>query len=514
MTQREGRDRAGPIDLLRGDTTGLAVYGVEATRRIEALARATSPSPPLMERAGLACARLALAIAPDAKTILVAVGPGNNGGDGLVAARHLLLAGKRVQAVMTREGTGMPDDARRALAAAQQAGVPLRDAWPDGDDPPSLVIDALLGIGAQGAPRGRLDAVWHAVAACPAPRLAVDVPTGLDADLGTLAPAGRCLSARNTLTFLTVKPGLLTGHGRDACGRIWFDDLGVKPDASVEPSARLTGTRLDHTYGERAHAHHKGSFGDVITVGGAAGMTGALLLAARAALYAGSGRVYAVPLDGFDGAGHAAEIMWRDPTLLADRAAVGSAVVVAGCGGGTEVRDRLSGLLASAPRLVIDADGLNAITGDPKLARAAEHRASRGWSTVLTPHPLEAARLASLASADAVQAHRLAVANRLADRFGAVVVLKGSGSVVAGGGTPWLNVSGNALLATAGSGDVLAGWIAGAWAARRTSIDSPAALAALVASVVWRHGRAADDARAEGCRTLPAGDLARRILGD
>ncbi len=512
MTRRGSTPRGtGPVDVLAHETAGLQLFDVEATRHIEALAQASSPSPSLMERAGLACARLALAVAPHATSIVVAVGPGNNGGDGLVAARHLHGAGKAVHAVLSRDGTAMPDDARRAFDAARQAGVPLLDHWPAADDVPSLVIDALLGIGANGEPRGRLETLWQAVANCPAPRLAVDLPSGLEPDLGTDSVGGRLLAARNTLTLLTLKPGLLTAQGRDACGRIWFDDLGFAPHDTVAARARLAGGGSYAMGGKRRHAQHKGSFGDVIAVGGASGMTGALLLAARSALAAGCGRAYAVALGAFDGAGHAPEVMWRDAALLADRQALEHAVVVAGCGGGTTVREVLAPLLSSSPRMVIDADALNAIASDPMLAAATERRASRGWSTVLTPHPLEAARLLGLPGSGAVQADRLGAAERLAQRFGAVVVLKGSGTVIAGGHTTWINPSGNALLATAGAGDVLAGWIGGAWSAGRSAIDCRDRLAALVAAVVWRHGRVADNARAHGRRTLTASDLINRI---
>ncbi len=500
-----------PKELLAGDAAGLALHGVAASRQIEAAAQALSPEPSLMERAGLAVAKVAMAVEPHARSIVVAVGPGNNGGDGLVAARHLAAAGKRVVAVLSRDGDAMPRDARRALEAARDAGVPMLDAWPEADNAnnkqPALVIDALLGIGAQGELRGRLAAVWRSVEGCPAPRLAVDVPSGLDADRGTPC-AGRVLAARDTLTLLSAKPGLFMADGRDASGRIWFDDLGV--DSSlVEPTSRLTGAGLDcSTRTTRSHAGHKGSFGDVVVVGGARGMSGALLLAARAALESGAGRVYAVPLDAIDGAPLAPALMWRDTSLLADREWLARATVVTGCGGGSRIRDVLAPLIAIAPRLVIDADALNALADDPSLARLAARRAGKGMETVLTPHPLEAARLLGLPDARAVQADRLDAARHLAQRYGAVVALKGSGTVIDDGATtPWVNASGNALLATAGTGDVLAGWIGGLWSSSRASVKGAPTLSALVAAVVWRHGLAADRALEQRRRVLPASAL-------
>jgi hydroxyethylthiazole kinase-like uncharacterized protein yjeF len=498
-----------PRELLAGDTTRLALHDVEASRRLEAAARASSPEPSLMERAGLGVARLALALEPHARSIVIAVGPGNNGGDGLVAARHLHAAGKRVTAVLTRDGDAMPPDARRAFAAAREAGVPMQEHGPDSSsaERPALVIDALLGIGAQGRARGRLADLWRSVQACEAPRLAVDVPSGLDADRGTPLDSG-VLSARDTLTLLSVKPGLFMAQGRDACGRIWFDDLGV--DATLAPPrARLAGRGLDaRVHAMRQHAQHKGSFGDVVVVGGARGMSGALLLAARAALAAGAGRVYAVALDPVDAAPIAPELMWRDASRLADRAWLAQATVVAGCGGGSRVREALAPLLSIAPRIVIDADGLNAIADDPLLAKLASRRAAQGWATVFTPHPLEAGRLLGEQDARAIQADRLDAARRLAQRYGALVSLKGSGTIVDDGiAAPWVNPSGNALLATAGTGDVLAGWIGGAWSSHRDAIDNPAALSALVAGAVWRHGYAADRALEHGLGVLPASAL-------
>lgn len=494
--------------------TGLIVlHSVAATRRIEALAQSSLPSslPSLMERAGLAVARLALATEPNARSIVVAVGPGNNGGDGLVAARHLHRAGKTVRVVSAGDIDKLPADARLACDAAQQAGVPMAASWPV--TAPTLVIDALLGLGARGAPRGRLAQVWLDVQRCAAPRLAVDVPSGLDADHGNPATPS-VLKARDTLTLLTVKPGLFMAQGRDACGRVWFDDLGVADViTSVEPTARLCGRDLDTMNLGRLHAQHKGSFGDVAIVGGARGMGGALVLAARAALGAGAGRVYAVGLDTIDASAAAPELMLRDLAALDDRAWLAQTTVVAGCGGGPRMIDLLPALLANAARLVLDADALNALSNNTALAQQAARRASKGLMTVLTPHPLEAARLLGLPNTASVQADRLGAAQHMAERFNSVVVLKGSGTVIA---TPsdlaWINPSGNALLGTAGTGDVLAGWIGGLWSTHRAWVDNTASLARLAAAAVWRHGHAGDVALAAGRQTLSASSLVKLMV--
>jgi hydroxyethylthiazole kinase-like uncharacterized protein yjeF len=312
--------------------------------------------------------------------------------------------------------------------------------------------------------------------------LAVDLPSGLHPDTGALlGPAA--VRAGATLALLTLKPGCCTGHGRDHVGELWLDNLGVTADA---PTAWLSGPPLGPP---RRHAAHKGSFGDVAVVGGAPGMVGAAWLAARAALAAGAGRVYCSLLDPqaatLDPA--RSELMARTAWWQSPPALLAQSTVVCGCGGGEAVRDALPPLLSHAGRLVLDADALNALAADPGLQPLLRARAARGRATLLTPHPLEAARLLQTGPAE-VQRDRLAAARQLAADTGAAVLLKGSGSVIAAAGrTPHINPTGNAALATAGTGDVLAGWAAGLWA------QQPEAAAADVAvAAAWQHGRAAD----------------------
>ncbi|MEO7954772.1 MAG: NAD(P)H-hydrate dehydratase, partial [Polaromonas sp.] len=254
------------------------------------------------------------------------------------------------------------------------------------------------------------------------------------------------------------------------------------------------------------HASHKGSFGDVAVIGGQSSaaatvhMTGAALLAARAALHAGAGRVF-VALLGADGPRVDTlqpELMFRTPEALD----LNNQVVVCGCGGGEAVKSVIARVLSSATRAVLDADALNAIATNPKLQTLLAARHGRGYRTVLTPHPLEAARLAG-STAGAVQADRLGTAAELAQRFQCVVVLKGSGSIIAAPGqTSRVNASGNALLATAGTGDVLAG-MTGAYMSRGPG-DFEAAC-----SAVFAHGRRADTWTAHNPhRSLTAAELA------
>lgn len=505
------------------------LYGAEPTRTIEKTASASLPAHALMARAGSSVAQLARALAPHARCIWVACGPGNNGGDGLVAATHLHRwadttgNATNVVATLCADPTRLPSDAAHALAQAQAAGVRMADKPPDACD---LVIDALLGIGQLRPPTGRLAEHLECLQNTPATLLCVDVPSGLDADSGQhlLGTREQALPGRrHTLTLLTLKPGLFTADGRDQAGTVWFDDLGVFAPPDVPISAVLHGAAPAR---ERPHASHKGSQGDVVVIGGqdialqGVGMTGAAVLAARAALHAGAGRVYLCLL-GPDGAtGSPAwdpdgpELMFRRWPALHGSALLEQACVVCGCGGGQAVAAVLPATLQRARQLVLDADALNAIAENPELQDALRQRSVRGQTTALTPHPLEAARLLGTTTAE-VMADRLRAARALSERFGCVCVLKGSGTVVcAPGETPRINASGNAALSTAGTGDVLAGFIGSALAGPGTGSSAWRR----VADAVHQHGRLADQwvaqAKSVGSRaTLTADALARGAGG-
>jgi hydroxyethylthiazole kinase-like uncharacterized protein yjeF len=458
------------------------LHDTAASRAAEQAGPAGQAPQALMERAGLAVARLALALAPHAVRVDVWCGPGNNGGDGLVAARHLHSAGKRVRVVLLADPARLPVDAAAAWAKARAAGLHVLADMPDAG-PPDLAIDALLGLGAKRAPEGRIAGAIATMNSFDAPLLAVDIPSGLHPDSGM--PLGEAVvHATATLCLLTLKAGCFTGRGRDLAGATWWDDLGV---AAGVPQAWLGGRAAPA--GARAHAAHKGSFGDVAVVGGAAGMVGAAWLAARAASAAGAGRVYCCPLDAqtplLDPL-HA-ELMGRRDWWQSAPAVLATTTVACGCGGGDAVRAVLPALLSQVRRLVLDADALNAIAADTALQALLRARTGRGCETLLTPHPLEAARLLATTTAE-VQSDRLRAAQSLAQAFEVAVLLKGSGSVIAAPGrVPVINPSGNAALATAGTGDVLAGWAAGLWA---QAPDTPAADIARTAA--WQHGRAAD----------------------
>lgn len=449
----------------------------EASHRHEQAALEGQPAGQLMEWAGLAVARLALACSPLAQRLRVWAGPGNNGGDGLVAARHLHVLGRQVHVMLVGDMARQPADAAAAVTQATLAGVPIHQ-WDGSDDGHAdLVIDALLGLGAARAPQRLMAGAIAAMNRQCAPVLAVDLPTGLHADTGALL-GDEAVRATATVSLLNLKPGCFTGVGRDHAGDVWLCDLAQPVKAGT---ACLAGPAALHA---RKHASHKGSYGDVAVVGGAAGMAGAAWLAGGAALAAGAGRVYVSLLDDQDRTAHRPELMTRSNWWRNTPAELARCTVVAGCGGGTAVAAALPALLAHAGRLVLDADALNAVAGDAALLTQLQHRRQ---PTLLTPHPLEAARLLSCSAAQ-VQADRISSARELASRTGATVLLKGSGTVVAAPGEQlFINPTGNAALATAGSGDVLAGWCAGLWSAQ------PATSALDVAvQAAWQHGEAAD----------------------
>lgn len=481
------------------------LYGTQATRELEARLGAALPPHTLMQRAGAALARLATALAPHARAIWIACGPGNNGGDGLEAAAQLArrMPATRIAVSCTRSRDAMPPDAQASWDRALHAGVQWIADMPADLSARDLCIDALLGIGLKSNGASSADPLlrrWlQALQASPCPVLCVDIASGLDAETGRFAaaldPGAPPCSPRHTLALLTLQPGLFTGQGQDACGQVWFDDLGAGPQcAAIEPTAHLS-TSASWDRRLRSRASHKGNFGDVAVLGGEGlayrgrSMAGAAWLAALAALHAGAGRVMLALLEAQDADLQAIspwpEIMLRRP----GEQDWSQATVVCGCGGGNAVAPWLAQVLEQAPRLVLDADGLNTVATARDLAQSLARRGSLGLHTILTPHPLEAARLLGMSTA-CVQADRLGAAIKLAEKFRCTAILKGSGTVIAQfhDGAPvrgWINPTGNARLATGGTGDVLAGlagalWAQG-WEAEQAAIQA-----------VYRHGACAD----------------------
>lgn len=496
-------------------TVALDLHLPGTLRNVERAVAAKLAAHTLMARAGAALAewllgRLPALASAGRQPVLLLAGPGNNGGDAYVTARELHRRGVLVDVWQLAPPTA--DDARWALADALACGVPVRPApetWPE----PSAyawIVDGLFGIGLarplDGAAAALVEKVAHAHAQG-TPVLAIDIPSGLAAATGLAG--GPTIRADVTMAMLGACPGLFTGAGRDVAGEVLVASLGADevlattkaalPDGSLittsAPSAFVAHLPLRH------HASHKGSYGSLAVLGGHEGMVGAPLLSARTGLMTGAGRVYV----GF--VAHDApawdpvhpELMLRHAENL-DLAMMQAVAIGPGLGTSAASAACLSRALAlDHTPLVIDADALNLLAAEPSLAERVRRRAG---PTVLTPHPLEAARLAGCEVAR-IQSDRLASARALAQHFGATIVLKGSGSVIDNGTEAWINTTGNAGLATAGTGDVLTGAI-GALLAQ----GMPATQAALAA--VWLHGRGAERCVCAGAG--PAGLTASELL--
>ncbi len=476
---------------LRDDQTQLSrpLYGVASTRTLEGALVQPPHSASLMQHAGLAIAQLTLALAPHAKSIWIACGPGNNGGDGLEAAAQLAGLGKAVTVSELSGALPRQGNALQAWRAAQTSKVKFSDAPPKDFD---FCIDALFGIGKSDGFGASYETWITHINDSESRVLAVDIPSGLHADTGVAASS--CVQADFTLSLLTLKPGLFTSDGRAMVGEVWFNPLVAQELApSTANLATTTVARL------RPHNTHKGSFGDVAIVGGDVGMVGAAVLAGRAALHGGAGRVFLGLLTQL-GLTHdelQPELMIRSFESLA----IQDMSVVAGCGGGDGIAQHLQSVVQHAKTLVLDADALNHLARSVEAQTLLSQRPEN--TSVLTPHPLEAARLLKTSVAE-VQANRLNAAQTLADQWNCVVALKGSGTIIARPRrTPTINATGNAGLATAGTGDVLAGLIGSYLAQGMSAWDA-------ASSAVFHHGRVADLWPSEA-GTLTAGRLAQAL---
>lgn len=435
------------------------------------------PAISLMARAGAAAAELAGALASESGApVLVLAGPGNNGGDALVAARLLTTQGFRVDVVSRADPARLPQDATRAWAAWRERGGTIL-----ADIPPSrrysLVIDGLFGVGLQRDIGGEA-ARWIAQAnGMNCPKLALDVPSGLDSDSGRIR--GCALRADHTLTFIGLKPGLFTADGPDYAGELHLDTLGVDPAIlPATPGIALTQLESRHRLPPRARNSHKGLYGHAGIVGGSSGMVGACLIAGRAALQQGAGVVTVGVLDE-----HVA-VDYGEPRLMlaVPESLVGKnlSVLAIGPGLGQSARAHalLEATLAAPCPLVLDADALNLLASDPDLANRAIRRSQ---PTLLTPHPGEAARLLAASSAD-IQANRIETAQRLSTQYHAHVALKGAGTVIAHpDGRYAINTSGGPWLAQAGSGDRLTGMLAALLGQGMATGDA-------LEAAVWLHG--------------------------
>jgi hydroxyethylthiazole kinase-like uncharacterized protein yjeF len=427
-------------------------------RAVEERAAREIAGPTLMQRAGRATADLARAMAADTGApILVVAGPGNNGGDAWVAAAHLRESFHAVVVLDVAGGDPKAPEAREARSLFLARGGRIVRAWPSHPHP-SLVVDGLFGIGlARDLDAGAAELV-KAINACGAPVLAIDIPSGIASDTGCVR--GVAVRATRTITFIARKIGLHTHDALDHCGDIVVDDLSISPallDGS--PGCLLAADYLRDALAPRRRNSHKGSYGTLGVVGGGKGMTGAAILAARAGLLAGAGKVYlgllAPEAPSFDPVWPELMLRTVDDTIAADILVVGPGAGHSPDAPSAFARTTLPALLSLPKPLVLDADALNALAADQSLQNAiAENRRA---PTLLTPHPAEAARLLGSTVAE-IQADRLAAALALACKFHAEVVIKGAGSICASPDGHWaVNDTGNAGLASGGTGDVLAG---------------------------------------------------------
>jgi NAD(P)H-hydrate epimerase len=476
------------------------LYDVAAVRRIEAdaISALRGDAFELMRRAGRAAWRCALRHWPQAQSVLVVCGPGNNGGDALVFARYALDSGRNVRIVVLPGRTPAGPLPLRALEDCITRGVrpePFAGDLPKAD----LVIDGLFGIGLDRPPEGDAAALVRAINDHGAPVLALDCPSGLDADRGSAQ--GACVRATRTIEFIASKAGLRSGPALDLAG--WLDlaalDVAAEAFTANAPVADLLAPpALGAWLAPRARDVHKGSFGRVLCIGGDHGHAGAITLCAEAALRCGAGLVEAATREP-----HVGMLLARRPETMpfaVERAADIAApleradIIAIGPGLGRDAWGRvlLAAALAAHAPMVLDADALNLLS---------ENRRRLPRGSVVTPHPGEAGRLLGC-DTDEVQRDRRAAALELATRLDAVVVLKGAGTIVAAPDRrPRIIDAGNPGMASGGMGDLLTGAIAALRAQGMGPFDAASTGALL-------HAYAGDRAAAEGgTRGLLASDL-------
>ncbi|MDD2770155.1 MAG: NAD(P)H-hydrate dehydratase [Methylococcus sp.] len=453
------------------------------------------PGLELMHRAGAAVFAALRERWPEARTLSVVCGPGNNGGDGYVIARLALEAGFDVRAYPVAPCEDLHGDAAAAYDEYRAVDGPVLNFIPPGFEGAEILVDALLGTGLDREVRGEYAAVIEAINAFPGPIAAVDIPSGLHADTG--AVMGRAVRADLTVSFIGLKQGLFTGAGPAHCGEIRFDDLDTAPEVRLahKPSARLLRS-ADFALAPRPRDAHKGQCGHVLVVGGECGYSGAARMAGEAAARTGAGLVSIATRSA-----HAALLGLGRPELMVHgvespeqfQPLVQRASVVA-IGPGLGLSDWAASLLeaavASGKPLVVDADALNLLAAHP---RQCGH-----W--ILTPHPGEAGRLLGRSAAE-IQRDRFAAVTALQNRYGGVAVLKGAGTLIADSeGIPQVARWGNPGMASGGMGDVLTGVIAGLLAQHVPPFEA-ACLGVRI------HGQAGDLAASAGERGLLAGDV-------
>jgi len=475
------------------------VYTAASVRAMDrrAIEAGGIPGYELMQRAGGAALAVMQRHWPAARAIAVLCGPGNNGGDGYVVARLARAAGLAVRVIAVSDPHALRGDAARAHADFTAAGgraEPLDDGLAGACD---LVVDAMLGTGVDRALGEPFAAAIRQVNRLGAPVLALDVPSGIDADTGE--PHGCAVAATRTLAFLALKTGYYLGEAPDYVGTLELAGLdlprGIR-EAESPAMRRVDGTIAARALPPRRRSAHKGEHGRVLVVGGHA-MPGAACLAGAAALRTGAGLVTVATSAPGSAAALAGwpELIVKDWTHV-DHAPFDAIAVGPGLGLDAAARRAFDAAAASGARLVVDADALTLLAERP--------RKFDGW--ILTPHPGEAARLLGTSARD-VQRDRLGSVQAIVQRYGGTCVLKGANTLVSGAcPVPWVCDRGNPGMATAGSGDVLTGVIVALLAVGHDPLLAAAA-------GVLLHAESGDRAARAGMRGLIASDIVAELRG-
>jgi ADP-dependent NAD(P)H-hydrate dehydratase / NAD(P)H-hydrate epimerase len=497
----------------------IALYSTAQVRALDvhAIQGLGIPGYTLMKRAGEGALRFLRTRWPMAHRIVIVCGGGNNGGDGYVVARFALAAGLAVTVLAAVPPDQLKGDARLAYEDFKNSEGQVRAFTPTLFNEGDVIVDALLGTGLHGSVREDMARVIRDINSSGRPVFALDVPSGLDSDTGS--PLGVAVRADCTVTFVGIKTGLFIGDGPEHAGTVYFDDLEITAPASAEfkPGLeRITDAEIQRALPRRPRSAHKGTFGRVLIVGSGSGMPGAVRLSGEACLRVGAGLVtvavapenvpaisagrpelICLPLTGASGSGGGSGLNGSGEANALHEAIDKAEVIAIGPGLGRTpwARDALKAVLSSKKPMVVDADALNLI---------AEAGAPARDNWILTPHPGEAGRLLDI-DTDQIQADRLSALDKLVERYGGVVVLKGAGTLVGTRGrTSALCERGNPGMASAGTGDVLTGAIAGILAQCKDNW-----LAARVGVLV--HAMAGDAAARTGERGLLASDVAREL---
>ena len=468
------------------------LYTAEQTRQLDALTIQSGTSGiELMERAGQAAFNLIKSYWPQVHTLHIVCGNGNNAGDGFVIARLAKQAGLHIYVHSIGDTASLNNEALLAYQSMQAANIHTSALIATVGSTNTLIIDALLGTGLNRDVDGAYAQAisWINQEHCPV--LSIDIPSGLSANTGNIL--GHAVKADATLSYIGKNIGLYQGEAKTICGDIFFSSLEIdeKIYSQLKPTAQLLNAKqLRESIKPRHSNTHKGHYGHVLVIGGNYGFAGAALMAAEAALRMGTGLVSIATRPE-----HISAIIARRPEIMAHgiNDAAGQAMnliaqashIIVGPGLGQDewAQSLLQLALDSNKPCLLDADALNLISSNPKVVASRQSNSNSDW--IITPHPGEAARLLSTSNAS-IQSQRLVSAEQLSERFNAVSLLKGAGSLICNQQTIFLCEQGNAHMASGGMGDVLSGIITGLWAQGLNASEA-------CSLGVYLHAQAADN---------------------